>query len=98
MIFFRPAFARRSIEPHGTAYQGLRAGGKPVSTPGSNPEGKLFRNHALDRWARQGFQSVAVLDRDGNAVDPNHFSALPLAQALVHAFPGRSDDVAELAL
>jgi hypothetical protein len=38
MIFFRPAFARRSIKPNGEACQGLRAGGKPVPT---------FRDHAL---------------------------------------------------
>jgi hypothetical protein len=30
---FRPAFARRSIKPNDGPYRGLRAGGKPVSTP-----------------------------------------------------------------
>src|SRR5262245_29216399 len=35
---FRPAFARRSIEPQGRLRQRLRAGGKPVPT---------FRDHAL---------------------------------------------------
>src|SRR5438477_12622295 len=34
---FRPAFARRSIEPNDKPLPGLRAGGKPVST---------FRDHA----------------------------------------------------
>jgi len=41
MIFVRPCFARRS---------GLREGGKPVPTP-DRVRGRLFRDHALERFS-----------------------------------------------
>jgi hypothetical protein len=48
---FRPAFARRSFKPHDDPCQGLRAGGKPVST---------FRDHALKAPVRGASRPIAA--------------------------------------
>ena len=45
MIFFRPAFARRSVKPNDEPCPRLRAGGKPVPTP-HQVRGRLFWDHA----------------------------------------------------
>src|SRR5437588_4043169 len=50
---FRPAFARRSVQPNEEPCHGLRAGGKPVPTP-HQVRGRLFRDHALSRNATAG--------------------------------------------
>src|ERR1700724_2519971 len=46
MIFFRPGFARRSVEPDDDRSGGFRAGEKPVPTP-HQMRGRHFRDHSL---------------------------------------------------